>query len=1276
MSTTIDSLEIQISTSAGQAERKISDLAEALGRLRENGKITVATNGLKKLAEALNELNPALNGMNATKLQQLRAAMGGLANLQKLTGLNSAVNTLKKLPEVITNLDAAKLDRFTEQMNKLALALKPLASELDKIGNGFAKLPANVTKAVSATNKMVTATEKAAAASTKQSAAINSTSLNLMTAISNFHSMIHAAQMVSTAISNTMAEAMEWDGIQYRFGRAFGEDAEEVYAYAQKINDVLGINIQQFMQYSSLYGSLLSGFGMAQDKVTTISVGLTELSYDIWAAYNDRFKSLEDASEAVRSAITGEIEPIRNAGIALTEASLQEYLDSVGMATVSIEKLSEAQKAEIRYAAMMNAAMNQGIVGTYASEMQTAEGAVRNLSQAWKGLVQAIGSLFIPLLQAAIPYVTAFVNLLYDAVKALAEFIGLSFFEIDWSGASSGSEDIKEGFESAAASAKKIRDYTMGFDELNIINPDSGSGGSGSSGTPDWGSGLDLSTMWDESVFAKASQQVDELKQKIKDWFEEWKTEIAIVAGALGVLSVANLLSSLGSAIGLSDDLLGKLNTLKNIAGLAIILTLQYSLQSEFLENFIEEGSWEDYVWFAVVGALGAFGAYLTMGKTGLILSLTITALTSLQAAFADGDVDSTAEVVTGLTGLASAAGALGLAWPKIKVFFDGVKEFFLAAKTMAPEVGWLEALFPKLSSGFASIGTWISGAASSVGTFLGGLSAPVWGTIVGVIAAIVAVVIFLKEHWDAVTQAVKDFFATNIAPKLEEIKGHWDNMKTALEPVGKALEWLIQPIKDLIEGCKEWWEATEPLTVLGDIFEVIGGVIFSVVSGVIMGAINGVIRAFEGLIQIISGLAQIVGGAVDLIVAIFTGDFQGILEAVDKIAMGIYDVFLGLWDMVAGPVIDFVDGVIKWFIELWDELVGHSIVPDTVEGIIDWFLSLPGAILKPIQDFVNDVLAKFKGLWTSLKSWWNTTVAPKLTVAYWKEKFNSIVKGLTNKWTEAKNWWNNNKPTLASVQATVASVKDKLSSAWTTAKNWWNSKPALSAVSATVNSIKDKLSGAWTAARTWWNSNKPTLASVQATVASVKEKLSSAWTTARTWWGSKPTLSSISVTVSSIKDKLVSAWNTAKNWFSQQSLKLNIKTPHFSVGWNYNIASWQAAIADFLFDKKAMPYLDVSWYAQGGMPAMGEMFVAREAGPELVGRIGSRNAVANNDQIVAAVSEGVYAAVVAAMKSSTQSGGNQAVNVYLDGKQITATVEQRQRERGATIMGSQVYSY
>ncbi len=72
----------------------------------------------------------------------------------------------------------------------------------------------------------------------------------------------------------------------------------------------------------------------------------------------------------------------------------------------------------------------------------------------------------------------------------------------------------------------------------------------------------------------------------------------------------------------------------------------------------------------------------------------------------------------------------------------------------------------------------------------------------------------------------------------------------------------------------------------------------------------------------------------------------------------------------------------------------------------------------------------------------------------------------------------------------------------------------------------------------------------------------------------------------------------------------------------------------------------NVPGLATGGFPSMGQMFIAREAGPELVGTIGSRNAVVNNDQIVESVSSGVYRAVCAALSSGQGSGGKAVITL------------------------------
>lgn len=77
--------------------------------------------------------------------------------------------------------------------------------------------------------------------------------------------------------------------------------------------------------------------------------------------------------------------------------------------------------------------------------------------------------------------------------------------------------------------------------------------------------------------------------------------------------------------------------------------------------------------------------------------------------------------------------------------------------------------------------------------------------------------------------------------------------------------------------------------------------------------------------------------------------------------------------------------------------------------------------------------------------------------------------------------------------------------------------------------------------------------------------------------------------------------------------------------------------------------------YATGGFPAVGEMFIAREAGPELVGRMGSRTAVANNNQII----DGIYRAVYAAMSGIKMGGGDLHITINNeDGTKIERVIE------------------
>ena len=145
-----------------------------------------------------------------------------------------------------------------------------------------------------------------------------------------------------------------------------------------------------------------------------------------------------------------------------------------------------------------------------------------------------------------------------------------------------------------------------------------------------------------------------------------------------------------------------------------------------------------------------------------------------------------------------------------------------------------------------------------------------------------------------------------------------------------------------------------------------------------------------------------------------------------------------------------------------------------------------------------------------------------------------------------------------------------------------------------------------------------------------------------------------ISKSWSGLSSGASSAWNSVYSTVSSAINRIksltnfswslpHIKIPHFrvtgSLGWS-------------LSGGLTMPKISVDWYKNGGFPDAGQLFIANEAGPEMVGTMGSRTAVANNGQIVTGIREGVYDAMMSAMQS-----GSFKADVYIDGKRVTDTV-------------------
>lgn len=680
----------------------------------------------------------------------------------------------------------------------------------------------------------------------------------------------------------------------------------------------------------------------------------------------------------------------------------------------------------------------------------------------WINLKNTVMTVLAP----AITYASAIFSVLIDklsaAIQWLGTLVGISFKAKNIGGivngvtggindAAGGANNLATGLNNANKAAEKLKKTTMGFDELNIVsNPNTATNANTGTGGI---SGTDITGLnTGAGLIGKIDEQVENIKAKVEDFFEKWKTQIAIIGAALAGLGVTKLVESLGKALGAGDKFLGIMKSIKTIATNAIIITLQYSLVNEFMDSFIDGNGIKEWLKSLLVSAIGTGLLYATWGNAGLVIGLGVTAVASLKAVIDNGGIDSTESAVTALTGLATAVGAIGLAISKLN--------------------------WKPLIAAFTSIKTALAPVISAVGTFVAGLSAGAILAIAGIVAAIASAAYFLYENWEKVTQAVKNFFNTNIVPKLQAIQKAWEDMKKAVSDATKAflnaippqlkqkLEEIGKAIGNVIDKIAEWFASVEWIKAIGTVFETIGGIIFAAVTGDIAGAINALMSYIQGMVTGISGIVQIISGVIEAIVALFKGDLQEAGKAAKKIADGIVGVFKGLYDATIGVVVNLVKGIIDWFTNLWDELVGHSIIPDMCNAIINWFNTLYNKSIGIIVNFVNGVITKIKQMWENIKAWFNANVAPKFTKTYWNNKFDTIRQSISEKLTAAKT-------AIQSVWNAIAGWFKSTIAPKFTLTYWRNKFDAIRAgAQEKLNAAKSTIQNVWGTISSWFSSN------------------------------------------------------------------------------------------------------------------------------------------------------------------------------------------------------------
>jgi hypothetical protein len=300
--------------------------------------------------------------------------------------------------------------------------------------------------------------------------------------------------------------------------------------------------------------------------------------------------------------------------------------------------------------------------------------------------------------------------------------------------------------------------------------------------------------------------------------------------------------------------------------------------------------------------------------------------------------------------------------------------------------------------------------------------------------------------------------------------------------------------------------------------------------------------------------------------------------------------------------------------------------------SMFDQLAYLIKAPFEDLPSFIDGVIETITfGHKDDIANWWTTSVAPWFTKEKWGELGDNVKTSLSEKWnsfsdwwsnTAVVSWWNNNVAPWFEKDTWVDAVdgmKLGIQEKWDSIVGWWNS---LAIVSWWSNDVRP-----WFTKEKWEN-----LAD------GIKKGIQGKWDDIVDWWDSKPALQRISVAIEDFKAKIQNAWNSFKQWWNDLGLEFpHIDTPHFKIDGEFSLAP------------PRVPKVSIDWYANGGFPGKGQLFVANEVGPEMVGTMDGRTAVANQQEITTGIANAVYPAVYNAVVAA-MSEANNNVNITLQG--------------------------
>lgn len=586
---------------SGAVGQKLKSISSGLKAISDVGTVKIP----KSIGTNMQSLGTALSGISDGDIDKLYNVADALRPLSELEGahMRSYINQLSAFPDVVRELRAADIDEFSNQMTRLANALRPFATEMQHVADGFSAMPSRIQRLITTTEKYNNTVNKGSNQTSRFGISLKS----IKTA-----GVMAGIRMIRQEISKAITESNAYQEDLNLFTASMGQYAKEAQEYAENVGEIMGIDPAKWMRNQGVFNTLLSGFGSVADRSYLMSKNLTQLGYDISSFFNI---SVEDAMQKLQSGVSGELEPLRRLGYDLSQAKLEQTALTLGIEK-SVSAMTQAEKAELRYYAIMTQVTTAQ--GDMARSLDAPANQLRIFQAQLTQASRAIGNIFIPILQKILPIAIAVLRIVRELADAIAKLFHFKLTEIDYSGVgnlASGAEDAAAGFDDATSAAKELKKSVMGFDELNILNGNTASG-FGSAGMPS-GSGFDFE-LPEYGFLNDVSKQADEVTQKLKNalpWI------LAIGSGLAAWKLGPKLGLDLQKTIGLAVGIFGALTLVQNI-----------------LDSIVNGVTEENMTGMIFGMTLAVTGLYVALGPVAGGITAIVSGLAVLAVAFSDAE--------------------------------------------------------------------------------------------------------------------------------------------------------------------------------------------------------------------------------------------------------------------------------------------------------------------------------------------------------------------------------------------------------------------------------------------------------------------------------------------------------------------------------------------------------------------------------------------------------------------------------------------------------------